>query len=57
MTIKTRFCKVLSQLKEEEMGNFINHFEKRDMEKASRALESIGFINEMTEDMCEVKVK
>ena len=57
MTVKSRFCKTLSKLKEEEMQNFVKHFESRNMAQASRALESLGFINEMTEDICEIRNK
>ena len=57
MSVKSRFCKPLSKLKEEEMQNFVKYFEARKMDQASRALESLGSINEMTEDICEIRNK
>ena len=53
MSTKVKFCRTLSSLQEEEMRNFIKYFDKRDIERASRTLESLGFINELNEAICE----
>ena len=53
--VRTKFCKTISELQEEEMQNFIEAYGERNLEKASRTLESLGFINELNEAMCEIK--
>ena len=57
MSIKSKFCKTLTRLQEKEMQNFIEAFEKNDIERASRTLDSLGFINEINESVCEIKKK
>ena len=53
--VRTKFCKTISELQEEEMQNFIDAYGARDLEKASRTLESLGFINELNEAICEIE--
>ena len=55
MSIKSKFCKTLTRLQEKEMQEFIDAVEKNDPEKASRIMESLGFINEINEAVCEIK--
>ena len=55
MSVKSRFCVAINRLKEEEMSNFIEAYSKKDLEKASRTLESLGFISELSDDICELK--
>ena len=55
MSIKSKFCKTLTKLQEKEMQNFIEAFEKNDIERASRTLDNLSFINEVSEPICEIK--
>ena len=57
MSVKSRFCVAINSLKEEEMSNFIKAYKERDLEKASRTLESLGFISELSGDICELTPK
>jgi len=57
MSVKSKFCMTLTRLQEKEMQNFIEAFEKNDIERASRTLDSLGFINEINEAVCEIKKK
>ena len=57
MSIRKKFCKTLTELQEKEMQEFIDAVKKNDPEKASRIMESLGFINEINESVCEIKKK
>ena len=51
---ESKFCRTLGKLKQEEMDNFVVAIEKGDKDRASRILESIGFMDEVSENVCEL---
>jgi len=52
MSVKTRFCKVLSEMKEKEMLNFIEAVENDRFRRASESLESLYAMQEIGMDIC-----
>ncbi len=54
MSIRAKFCKTLTKAQEEEMQNFIEAYDERDIAKASRVVESLGLLGELHEFICEV---
>jgi len=51
------FCKTLEGLQREEQRNFVKAVKRGDADKASRLLESIAFMSEVSEGVCEIKKK
>ena len=54
MSVKSRFCMTLDHLKEKEMKEFIDAVERRNFNKASNLLESLGAMQELGMDICEI---
>jgi len=52
MSVKSRFCKVLSEVKEKEMQAFIEAVEIFEYSKAAESLESLAAMQELTMDIC-----
>jgi len=52
MSVKVRFCKVLSKLKEKEMQDFIDAVDIFDYTKAAESLESLYSMQEIGMDLC-----
>ncbi len=52
MSIKSRFCKVLSEVKEKEMLAFIDAIENERYRRASESLESLFAMQELSMDIC-----
>ena len=52
---ESKFCKTLGKLKRDEMDNFVVAIEQGDKDRASRLLESIGFMDEVSDSICELK--
>jgi len=52
MSVKSRFCKVLSQVKEKEMLAFIEAVDIFEYSKAAESLESLAAMQELTMDIC-----
>ncbi len=54
MSVKSRFCKVLTEVKEKEMREFIEAVNKRNFRKAADILESLGAMTELGIDICDI---
>ena len=54
MSVKPRFCQTLSRVQEKEMKEFIDAVDKRNFNKASNLLESLGAMQELGMDICEI---
>lgn len=54
MSVKSRFCKVLSKVQEKEMKAFIDAVDANRYSKAADSLESLGAMQELGMDICEV---
>ena len=52
MSVKSRFCKVLSKVKEKEMQAFIDAVENDNYRKAAESLESLFAMQELDMDIC-----
>ena len=52
MSVKSRFCKVLTEVKEKEMKAFIEAVESFEYSKAAESLESLAAMQELTMDIC-----
>ena len=52
MSVKSRFCKVLSEVKEKEMLAFMEAVEENKYRKASESLESLFAMQELGVDIC-----
>ena len=52
MSVKSRFCKVLSEVKEKEMLAFIEAVENKRYRRASESLESLFAMQELGMDIC-----
>ncbi|GAG82595.1 unnamed protein product [marine sediment metagenome] len=52
MSVKSRFCKTLSEVKEKEMLAFIKAIENKKYRKASESLESLFAMQELGMDIC-----
>ena len=54
MSVKSQFCRTLSRVQEKEMQEFIDAVDKRNFNKASNLLESLGAMQELGMDICEI---
>jgi len=54
MSVKSQFCQTLNQVQEKEMQEFIDAVDKRNFNKASNLLESLGAMQELGMDICEI---
>lgn len=54
MDIKSRFCNVLSEVKEKEMLDFMEAVEKKRYMKAAESLESLAAMQELGMDICDI---
>ena len=54
MSVKSQFCRTLSRVQEKEMKEFIDAVDKRNYNKASNLLESLGAMQELGMDICEI---
>ncbi len=52
MSVKSRFCKVLSQVKEKEMLAFIESVERFEYTQAAESLESLATMQELGFEIC-----
>ena len=52
MSVKSRFCKVLTEVKEKEMQAFIDAVEKERYRAATESLESLFAMQELSMDIC-----
>ena len=52
MSVKSRFCKVLSEVKEKEMLAFMEAVDDKEYRKASESLESLFAMQELATDIC-----
>lgn len=52
MSVKSRFCKVLSEIKEMEMLAFIEAVEKKKYIKAAESLESLATMHDLGTEIC-----
>lgn len=52
MSVKSRFCKVLTQVKEKEMLAFMDAVEKERYRRASESLESLFAMQELAMEIC-----
>ena len=52
MSVKSRFCKVLTEVKEKEMLAFIDAVENKRYRRASESLESLFAMQELGMDIC-----
>jgi len=52
MSVKSRFCKVLTKVQEKEMLAFIEAVENERYRRASESLESLFAMQELAVDMC-----
>ncbi len=52
MSVKSRFCKVLSEVKEKEMQAFIDAVETNEYSKAAESLESLAAMQELGMELC-----
>ncbi len=55
MSVKSRFCETLDGVKEKEMSEFIEAVNKRNFRKAADILESLGMMQELSVDICDIK--
>jgi len=55
MSVKSRFCKVLTKVQEKEMLAFMDAVENERYRKASESLESLFAMQELAMDMCPRK--
>ena len=54
MSVKSRFCETLDGVKEKEMSEFIEAVNKRNFRKAADILESLGMMQELSMDICDI---
>ena len=54
MSVKSQFCRTLNSVQEKEMQEFIDAVDKRNYNKASNLLESLGAMQELGIDICKV---
>lgn len=54
MSVRSRFCTKLNSVQEKEMQEFIDAVDKRNFNKASNLLESLGAMQELGMDICEI---
>ena len=54
MSVRSRFCAKLNSVQEKEMKEFIDAVDKRNYNKASNLLESLGAMQELGMDICEI---
>ena len=54
MSVKSQFCKVLSEVKEKEMLAFIEAVEKNRYSKVAESLESLAAMQELGMDICKI---
>ncbi len=52
MSVKSRFCKVLSEVKEKEMQAFIDAVGIKEYSKAAESLESLFAMQELGLEVC-----
>jgi len=52
MSVKSRFCKVLTEVKEKEMLAFIEAVELFEYSKAAESLESLAAMQELGMELC-----
>lgn len=52
MSVKSRFCKVLSEVKKKEMLAFIEAVEIFEYSKAAESLESLAAMQELGLELC-----
>ena len=55
MSVKSRFCKVLTKVQEKEMLAFMDAVENERYRRASESLESLYAMQELAMDMCPRK--
>ena len=55
MSVKSRFCKVLTKVKEKEMLAFMDAVENERYRRASESLESLFAMQELSMDICPRK--
>ena len=54
MSVKSQFFRTLNRVQEKEMQDFIDAVDKRNFNKASNLLESLGAMQELGMDICEI---
>ena len=54
MSVKSQFCKTLTRVQEKEMQEFVDAVDRRNYNKASNLLESLGAMQELGMDICEI---
>jgi len=52
MSVKSRFCKVLSEVKKKEMLAFIEAIENEKYSRAAESLESLAAMQELGFEVC-----
>lgn len=52
MSVKSRFCKVLTEAKEKEMLAFIDAVKSLEYSKAAESLESLAAMQELGMEIC-----
>jgi len=55
MSVQSRFCKVLTEVKEKEMLAFMDAVENKKYRRASESLESLFAMQELDMDICPRK--